>query len=120
MRPTADQPLTSNPIGCIYLPQGAERPSVLTDGQRAYSCTRLLTGVAGQSGPAAGIVSWTLDEWLSNESQWDHYQPYFAQMTPEARSRTLILLDDDSRVVGIASLQSLMDRYPAVPTDVAP
>ncbi len=65
-------------------------------------------------------MSWTLDEWLSNESQWDHYQPYFAQMTPEARSRTLILLDDDSQVVGIESLQSLMDRYPAVPTDVAP
>ena len=113
VRPTGTQSLAGNPIGCIYLPQGAERPSVLPDGQRAYSCTRLLTGVAGQDGPAAGVVRWTLDEWLSNESQWDHYQQYFAQMTPEARARTLILLDEDARVVGIESLQALMNRYPA-------
>jgi hypothetical protein len=120
VRPTSDQPLTDNPIGCVYLPQGAERPSVLQNGPRAYSCTRLLTGIAGQDVPAAGIVQWTLDEWLSNESLWDHYQPYFNQMTQEARDRRLILLDADSRVIGIDSLQSLMNRYPAAATPVTP
>lgn len=113
VRATDDQPLTGNPVGCIYLPQGAEKPSVLQDGQRAYSCTRLLTGIAGQENAGQGLVQWTLDEWLSNESQWDHYQQYFEQMTPDARSRKVILLDNDSRVVGIETLQSLMDRYPA-------
>ena len=29
VRDKADQPLSSNPLGCVYLPQGAERPSVL-------------------------------------------------------------------------------------------
>lgn len=112
VRATGDQPLASNPIGCVYLPQGAERPSVLTDGQRAYSCTRLLTGLAGQNVPDAGLVQWTIDEWLGNESLWDRYHQYFNQMTPEARQRQVILLDNDSRVVGIESLQTLLDRYP--------
>lgn len=116
VRATADQPLASNPVGCVYLPQGADKPSVLQDGQRAYSCTRLLTGVAGMEGPGQGLVQWTLDEWLTNESQWDHYQQYFNQMIPEARNRKVILLDDDSKVVGIETLQSLMDRFPADPT----
>ena len=115
VRATADQSLSSNPVGCVYLPQGAERPSVLPDGQRAYSCTRLLTGVAGQDDEGAGLVQWTLDEWLSNESQWDHYQAYFQQMSKSARNRDVILLDEDSKVVGIESLQYLMDRYPAKP-----
>lgn len=115
VRPTADQPLTSNPIGCIYLPPGAEKPSVLFNGQRAYSCTRLLTGVAGQDVPAASVVQWTLDEWLQNESMWDKYHRYFELLTPETRARTLILLDNDSKVVGVESIQSLLDRYPAQP-----
>jgi hypothetical protein len=116
VKPTGTQPLISNPIGCIYLPPGAEKPSVLPDGQRAYSCTRLLTGIAGQSTPAAAVVQWTLDEWLANESLWDHYQVYFNQMSPEARARLLILLDKDGKVVGIDSLQNLMNRFPADPT----
>ncbi len=117
VRATADQPLATNPVGCVYLPQGAERPSVLPDGQRAYSCTRILTGVAGQEGPGQALVRWTLDEWLGNTSLWDHYQTYFALMSPDARNRKVILLDDDSRVVGIETLQSLMDRFPARPDD---
>ncbi len=115
VRATGDQPVSSNPVGCVYLPQGADKPSVLPDGQRAYSCTRLLTGIAGMEGPGQGLVQWTLDEWLSNESQWDHYQQYFNRMIPEARNRKVILLDADSKVVGIETLQSLMDRYPADP-----
>ena len=115
VRATADQPLSSNPIGCVYLPQGADKPSVLQDGPLAYSCTRLLTGIAGQDVPAAAVVDWTLSEWLNNESLWDSYQPYFGQMPQEARDRRLILLDTDNKVVGIETLQTLMDRYPADP-----
>lgn len=118
VRPTADQPLVTNPIGCIYLPQGAAKPSVLPNGQRAYSCTRLLTGVAGQDVPAASVVQWTLDEWLQNESMWDKYHGYFEQLPPEVRARTLILLDDDANVIGLQSIQQLLDRYPPAPEPV--
>jgi hypothetical protein len=115
VKPTADQPLSANPIGCVYLPQGATVPSVLQDGPRAYSCTRILSGLAGQDVSAAGLVRWQLDEWLQNESIWNDYQVYMTQMPPEIRARNVIILDNDSKVIGIESLQTLMDRYPAKP-----
>lgn len=112
---TADQPLARNPIGCVYLPQGAERPSVLIDGPKAYSCTRILAGLAGQGVPAAGLVQWQLDEWLQNESNWDHYHQYLSQMSPEVRGRVVIILDEDDQVIGLETIQSLLDRYPPAP-----
>jgi hypothetical protein len=122
VRPTANQPVAKNPVGCVYLPQGAERPSVLQDGQRAYSCTRILTGLAGQDVAAAALVQWQLDEWLQNTSNWDHYQTYFAQMSPETKELSVILLNENSEVVGLDTIGGLMQRYPAKPettTDVA-
>lgn len=118
VRPTADQPLTGNPVGCVYLPLGAERPTVLVNGPRAYSCTRILTGLAGQGVAADVLVQWQLTEWLQNESLWDDFQRYFEIVPQEVRDRTVILLDEDSAVVGIETIQTLMDRYPpAVPAD---
>jgi len=121
VRATGDQPISQSPIGCVYLPQGAERPSVLQDGPRAYSCTRILTGLAGEDVAAAGLVQWQLDEWLQNESNWDHFHQYLSAMSPEVLTRPLILLDNDSKVVGIESLQALLERYPPDPqTPTAP
>ena len=119
VRPSADQPVAKNPVGCVYLPQGAVRPSVLQDGQRAYSCTRILTGLAGQDVAAAALVKWQLDEWLQNTSYWDHYQAYFSQMSPETLALTVILLNDNSEVVGLDTIGGLMQRYPAKPDPVA-
>jgi hypothetical protein len=115
VKATGDQPLSSNPIGCVYLPQGAERPSVLQDGPRAYSCTRILTGLSGQDVAAAGLVQWQLDEWLQNESNWDHFHAYLSQMSDEVRSKPIIILDNDSKVIGIEPLQTLLERYPPKP-----
>lgn len=119
VRPIADQPVAKNPVGCVYLPQGAERPSVLQDGQRAYSCTRILTGLAGQDVAGAALVQWQLDEWLQNTSNWDHYQAYFSQMSPETLALTVILLNDNSEVVGLDTIGGLMQRYPAKPDPAA-
>jgi hypothetical protein len=113
VRDVADQPLASNPIGCVYLPLGAERPTVLVNGPRAYSCTRILAGLAGQGLAADVLVQWQLTEWLQNEPMWDDFQRYFAMVPQEVRDRTVILLDEDSAVVGIETIQTLMDRYPA-------
>lgn len=119
VRPTAEQPVAKNPVGCVYLPQGAERPSVLQDGQRAYSCTRILTGLAGQDVAAAALVKWQLDEWLQNTNNWDHYQTYFAQMSPETMALTVILLNENSEVIGLDTIGGLMQRYPAKPETTA-
>lgn len=113
VRNTADQSIAANPIGCAYLPQGAELPSVLPDGQRAYSCTRLLAGLSGKDSAVDGqpLVDWARREWLTNTPAWLDAYPSFLNMPESVRAKQLILLDVNNRVVGLASVQSLMDKY---------
>jgi hypothetical protein len=113
VRNTADQSIAANPIGCAYLPQGAEVPSVLVDGQRAYSCTRLLVGLSGMDSSNAGqpLVDWARREWLTNTPAWLDAYPSLLTMPDSVRAKQLILLDVNNRVVGLESVQSLMDKY---------
>ncbi len=115
VRSQADQPLASNPIGCVFLPQGAEKPSALPEGQLAYSCSRILTGLGGVGETGGSLVAWQLNEWLQNTSYWDYYYPTLAGMPDSVRSRTVILLDADKSVTGLVPFQTLLDRYPADP-----
>ncbi len=115
VRDSADQPLSSNPLGCVYLPQGAERPSVLIDGQLAYSCSRLMSGLSGVGDAAGPFVAWQLDEWLQNTSYWDYYAPALNSIPADVRARSVILLGEKGEVVGLAPLQSLLTRYPPPP-----
>ena len=115
VRDTASQSLTSNPLGCVFLPPGAEKPTVLPDGQLAYSCSRIMSGLSGAGVSGSPFVAWALDEWLQNTGYWDYYYPAFQQMPQDVRDRTVILLDDKKNVVGLTTLQSLLDRFPADP-----
>ena len=115
MRDTADQPLTSNPMGCVYLPQGADRPSVLPDGQLAYSCSRIMSGLSGVGEAAGPFVAWQLDEWLQNTSYWDYYAPALNSIPDDVQARSVILLGEKGEIVGLASLDSLLTRFPPQP-----
>ena len=71
----ADQPIESNPIACVYLPEGypvptAIVPSGLSDAQRVYACTRQLAGLGGLDAEAQPVVDWLRREWLSNTPAW--------------------------------------------------
>ncbi len=112
VRDTGDQALASNPIGCVFLQQGAIAPTGLPQGQLIYTCTRLLAGVAGVETLAAPIVKWELDEWLQNRSMWSEVHPQFSALSPEIQKRTLILLDNDRQVVGLESVGVLLNRFP--------
>jgi hypothetical protein len=112
VRDTGDQALSSNPIGCVFLPRGASAPTGLPQGQLAYTCTRLLAGVAGVETLAAPIVKWELDEWLQNRSMWNEVHPQFSALSPEIQKRGMILLDGDRQVVGLESLEVLLGRFP--------
>jgi hypothetical protein len=112
VRDTGDQTLTSNPIGCTFLPRGATAPTALPSGQTMYTCTRLMSGVAGVETLAAPIVKWQLDEWLQNRGMWSEIHPAFSALTPEVLVRQLILLDTDKQVVGLESLSGLLTRFP--------
>lgn len=111
VRATGNQDLADNPIGCLYLPRGAEQPSSLPAGQRAYSCTRLLSGIAGVETASAPIVKWELDEWLLNTTLWEERYAELAALPPSTLNRGFILLDQDSNVVGVETLGSLLNRY---------
>lgn len=116
---TAVQPIASNPVGCVYLPQGATAPSALldsrlSDAQRVYNCTRLLAGLAGEDAGAQPMVDWLRREWLTNERAWEGVYGYLADMPDDVLDRPILLLDDGSNVRGLESMRSLLVRFPGV------
>ena len=115
---TADQPVSDNPVGCVYLPAGAKAPSglldsQLSDAQRVYSCTRLLAGLAGEDEGAQPMVDWLRREWLTNQRAWENVYGYLSDMPDSVLDRPVILLDDGSNVIGLESMRSLLNRFPA-------
>ena len=109
---TADQTIAGNPIGCVYLPPGAKVPTVLPDGQRLYSCTRLLVGLSGMDTTARPLVDWMRREWLTNTGSWMNEYDWIAGMPEDVRATNLILLDEANNVVGLESIGSLVSRFP--------
>ncbi len=115
---TSDQPISQNPIGCVYLPADAKAPSAilesrLSDPQRVYSCTRLLAGLAGEDWNAQPMVDWLRREWLTNTRAWTDVYGYLQRMPDSVLDRPVILLDDGSNVTGLESMRSLLGRFPA-------
>ena len=115
---SAEQPISLNPVGCVYLPAGAKAPSGildsgLSDPQRVYTCTRLLAGLAGEDVGAQPMVDWLRREWLTNERAWEGVYGYLAGMPDSTLDKDIILLDDGSNVVGLESMRSLLNRFPA-------
>jgi hypothetical protein len=115
---TGTQPIAENPVGCVYLPQGAAAPSAildsqLSDPQRVYACTRLLAGLAASDTGAQPLVDWLRREWLTNTRQWADVHGYLSQMPESVRQKPMILLDDGSNVIGLETVDSLLARYPA-------
>ncbi|HEY7821451.1 MAG TPA: hypothetical protein VIG24_01385, partial [Acidimicrobiia bacterium] len=115
---SAQQPISANPVGCVYLPAGAKAPSGildsgLSDPQRVYSCTRLIAGLAGEDAGAQPMVDWLRREWLTNERAWEGVYGYLADMPDSVLDRPVILLDDGSNVTGLESMRSLLNRFPA-------
>ena len=57
------------------------------------------------------LVDWARREWLTNTPAWLDAYPSFLNMPDSVRAKQLILIDVNNRVVGLASVQSLMDKY---------
>ena len=114
---TDDQPIESNPVACVYLPNGAQAPSAildsqLSDPQRVYSCTRLLGGLAGTELESEPVVDWLRREWLTNTRAWSNVHGRLSELSDPVLDRQVILLDDGSNVIGLESLRSLLTRFP--------
>ena len=111
VQPTGAQPIRGNPVACLYLPVGAPAPAGGPDGQLTYSCSRILMGLAGQDNEGQPVVDWLRRDWLNNEQSWFNEWPNLRLMPRELLTRPVILLNDDNAVVGLDSLESLLDRY---------
>ena len=114
---TPDQPISSNPVACVYLPSGASAPSAildseLSDAQRVYSCSRILAGLAGQDDSAEPLIAWLRREWLTNTRAWSNVYRNIGELSDPVLDSPVILLDDGSNVNGIETLRSLVTRYP--------
>ena len=106
-----DQTITSLPIGCAYLPQNAEVPTGLPDGQLAYVCTRVLGGLNGMDSAAQPLVDWLRRDWLTNQKSWTDVWPSLRDMPADVLSKNVILLNESNQVVGLQPVSSLLDRY---------
>jgi hypothetical protein len=111
VRNTADQSIASNPIGCVYLEPGDPLPSVIKDGQRMYACTRILTGLSGMDSTGQPLVDFQRREWFTNEMAWLNEYPGLQTLLPEVRAKKLILISGNNDVVGLESIDVLMQRY---------
>lgn len=119
---TGDQPIASNPVACVYLPNGAQAPSgildsQLSDPQRVYSCTRLLGGLAGTELESEPVVDWLRREWLTNTRAWSNVHGNLSGLSDPVLDKQVILLDDGSNVIGLESLRSLLTRFPPTPQE---
>jgi hypothetical protein len=115
---TGTQTIAGNPVGCVYLPQGAKEPSALlvsqlSDAQRVYACTRILAGLSGQDQQAQPLVDWLRREWLGNKGAWSDVHGYLEAMPDAVKDKQMIILDDGSNVIGLDTVRYLLERYPA-------
>ena len=113
----AVQPIVENPVACVYLPAGAVVPSALlasqlSDAQRVYNCSRIISGLAGADTTAQPIVDWLRREWLTNTPAWSNEYPNLAGMPDAVLDKPVILLDDGSNVIGLETMRSLLERFP--------
>jgi hypothetical protein len=111
VRTTANQSIASNPVGCVYLEPGDALPTVLKDGQRMYACTRILAGLSGMDSTAQGLVDFQRREWFTNEAAWLNEYPNLQLLSPEVRAKQLILISGNNDVVGLETIDRLMQRY---------
>lgn len=110
VRTEAKQDIANSPIGCAYYPTGARVPTALPEGQVAYACTRILTGLAGADSTGLPIVNWLRREWFTNTGAWLEEYPGLLTVPQELRERKLILMSEVKDVIGLETLQTFMDR----------
>lgn len=112
VRRTAEQPIGSLPVACLFAPPEVAVPGGLPEGQQSYHCTRLLVGLNGMEGRAGLLTSWLLTDWLSNASQWDGIHGALAADEGDLIGRSVILTKPDGSLAGLTTLGALLDRYP--------
>ena len=113
VRDSAEQPISRNPIACLFAPPESTEPTALPLGQESYSCTRLLIGLAGLEGEANILGEWLLTDWQSQSQTWGEVRDSLEKNLGNLSNRSVIVMNKDGGLAGITSLGELIDRSPA-------
>lgn len=108
---TGSQPISSLPVACLVAPPDSQVPTALPLGQESYACTRLLIGLNGLEGNAAGVESWLQRDWLTNSPQWDIVAPSLAK-ADWLQNRTIALMTPERGTAGVTTLSALIASNP--------
>ena len=106
-----EQPISSLPVACFFTPPQVSEPTALPLGQQAYTCTRLLTGLNGLEGQAGTVSAWLGTDWQSNRQTWESFYPSLVETTDALSGRTVILMDPEYGVAGLAPWDAVLERY---------
>lgn len=111
---TSTQPISTMPIGCVFLPQGAPMPTGQPDPELTYRCTRLLVALHGLNGRSDSVLGW-MDSERGTGGLWNYWHANLAASRDAIASKTFLVLDHQSAVIGYESLRSLVERFPPTP-----
>ena len=111
VKPVADQPISSLPIACAFVPPESDIPTALPLGQEAYTCTRLMMGLTGTEADAHDLAFWLQSDWMSNRSTWVDFYQRISDTAVSLGNRNVLLMKPDGTTAGLASLNSLVQRY---------
>ena len=112
VKPVAEQPISSTPVACVFLPPGAEKPSGQPDAETVYRCTRMLIGLGGVEGRVGGLMDWVTTDWLANGSFWNEWHGSIGGAEDDVKARRVVLLGADGSTIGFETLGGLLERYP--------
>lgn len=108
VRDSADQPISSLPVACLFVPQGAGVPTALPLGQESYACTRLLVGLAGVEDRAGLLPVVLQDDWLGNRSTWLERIDDLRSSSDAIMNRTVVVMTADGGTAGIGTVAELL------------
>jgi hypothetical protein len=106
-----DQKVEDLPIACVFLPPDAPLPTAQINGPLAYSCSRLLIGLAGRDGRVGDLMNWITNDWLGDGSFWETWYPNLRDLPAGIPERNLLLLDAQGQAIGERSISELLTEF---------
>jgi hypothetical protein len=105
-----DQPLSSQPVACLFTPPQTQVPTSLPLGQESYSCTRLLLGMTGLEGMDGRLTAWLAQDWTTQRTHWDELYPALAENSSALADRQVISMDTNGGIAGFTTLREILTR----------
>jgi hypothetical protein len=105
-----DQPLSSQPVACLFVPPQVAEPTSLPLGQESYSCTRLMLGMTGLEGMDGSLASWLALDWTTQRTHWEEVYPTLLENSVAISDRQVISMDTNGGIAGFTTMREILTR----------